>query len=352
MYQKLSTAAQTAYASLSSACQYESIRNIASVPGGFTQKQIKGIPYWYYQTVDLSGKQKQVFLGRATDELTSLIELHKSGRPKVDHLKQLSQIAIAAGCPSMTFSHARILRRLSDAGFFHAGGILIGTHVYMGYQNYLGVRWTSGAQTLDLDFAHAGKNISIAIPTDVTMDMGNAIDSLSMGFVPVKSLTTYVKADEPDLQIDFVTSLHRGGDTPVLISAINAVMQPLKFMEFSMAEPIQMTFVSSQGPINVNVPPPEKYAVHKLLVHGERPQAQRVKASKDLEQSASLISYLSEHDADRLNAAWINLVGRGKGWSQRAQIGLAALQKQFPAVDTTSLELPRQRYVSRSRMKL
>ena len=45
-------------------------------------------------------------------------------------------------------------------------------------------------------------------------------------------------ADEADLQIDFVTS-----------------MQPLKFMEFSMAEPIQMPLLSRTGPILVNAPP-------------------------------------------------------------------------------------------------
>jgi hypothetical protein len=44
----------------------------------------------------------------------------------------------------------------------------------MAYQNYLGIRWQSAAQTVDLDFAHAGRNVSVAIPSDVTMDMAQA----------------------------------------------------------------------------------------------------------------------------------------------------------------------------------
>ena len=234
-------------------------------------------------------------------------------------------------------NHAKIIARLADAGFFRAGGILVGTHVYMAYQNYLGIAWQSAAQTADLDFAHAGRNVSVAIPSDVTMDMGNEIEALQMGFVPVKSLTTYVKSDEPDLQIDFVTCCHRGGDTPVLIKALNVTMQPLKFMEFSMEAPIQVTLLAQRGPITVNAPPPEKYALHKLLVYGERPQNMRVKATKDLAQAAALIDYLAKNDAELLNETWAGLLGQGPGWRSRAIEGLKALNEHYPDVDTAAL---------------
>ena len=197
--------------------------------------------------------------------------------------------------------------------------------------------WQSGAQTVALDFAHAGRNVSVAIPSDVTMGMGSEIEALKMGFVPVRSLTTYVKSDETDLQIDFVTSLHRGGETPILIKSLNATMLPLKFMEFSMEAPIQITLLAHRGPITVNAPPPEKYALHKLLVYGERPQDMRIKAAKDLEQAASLIDYLAQNDADLLNETWNDLLGRGPGWRRRALDGLAALKVRFPDIDTRAL---------------
>lgn len=337
-YSPLSTSAQTAYAALRSASRLEDVRSVAALPGSFSRKIVKGRAYWYYQTPDLTGKQMQIFLGAASDELSALIELHRQGDSTVFHLRQLARQAIAAGCPSIVSSHAKILERLADAGFFKAGGILVGTHVYMAYQNYLGVRWQSAAQTLDLDFAHAGRNISVAIPSDVTMDMGSEIEALQMGFVPVRSLTTYIKSDERDLQIDFVTCVHRGGDTPVLIKALNAVMQPLKFMEFSMETPIQLTLLAERGSIIVNAPPPEKYALHKLLVYGERPQDMRVKASKDLEQAAALISYLVDNDADSLAATWQDLLSRGRGWQSRAKEGVKALKAKYPEVDCTLLK--------------
>ena len=333
----LSTAAQTAYASLTSASRLEDLRTVAELPGSFSKKIVKGRDYWYYQTADLTGKQIQIFLGLASDELTELIAVHRAGGGKTVHLRQLARQAIAAGCLSIVPAHAKILERLSDAGFFRAGGILVGTHVYMAYQNYLGIRWDSAAQTQNPDFAHAGRNVSVAIPSGVTMDMGSEIEALKMGFVPVKSLTTYVKSDERDLQIDFVTCMHRGGDTPVLIKALNATMQPLKFMEFSMEAPIQITLLAQRGAITVNAPPPEKYALHKLLVYGERPQNMRIKASKDLAQAASLIDYLGKNDAELLVDTWAGLIGRGPGWLSRATEGLTALKEQYPDVDTSAL---------------
>jgi hypothetical protein len=337
LHSALSTAAQTAYASLSSACRLEDVRSVAALPGSFSRKMVKGKEYWYYQTPDLTGKQMQIFLGAASAELSTLIERHRQGDESTVHLRQLARQAIAAGCPTIVSAHAKIIERLADAGFFKAGGILVGTHVYMAYQNYLGVRWQSAAQTLDLDFAHAGRNVSVAIPSDVTMDMGSEIEALQMGFVPVKSLTTYVKSDEKDLQIDFVTCMHRGGDTPVLVKALNAVMQPLKFMEFSMEAPIQLTLLAQRGPITVNAPPPEKYALHKLLVYGERSQPMRLKATKDLDQAASLIEYLTAHDADLLTETWCNLLANGPGWRRRALEGLEALNARYPEIDTQAL---------------
>ena len=336
-YTPLSTAAQTAYASLTSASRLEDLRTVAELPGSFSRKKVKGRDYWYYQTADLTGKQMQIFLGLASSELTDLIAVHRLGGGKTAHLRQLALQAMAAGCLSIVPAHAKIIERLAHAGFFRAGGILVGTHVYMAYQNYLGVRWESAAQTLALDFAHAGRNVSVAIPSDVTMDMGSEIDALKMGFVPVKSLTTYVKSDEQDLQIDFVTCLHRGGDTPVLIKALSATMQPLKFMEFSMEAPIQVTLLAQRGAITVNAPPPERYALHKLLVYGERPQNMRVKATKDLAQAASLIDYLAKNDAELLGETWNGLIRRGPGWRSRAVQGLKALKEHYPDVDTTAL---------------
>ncbi len=333
MFKLQSTAETAAYASVASAALAENVRSVASLPGSFSKKLVRGKGYWYYQVPDLLGGQAQIYVGPQSPQIDALVERHRAGELLPSHLQKLSRLAIAAGCPALVPNHAKIIGRLAEAGFFRAGGILVGTHVYIAYQNLLGVRWVNAAQTLDLDFAHPGRNVSIALPASISVDTKSAIDSLEMGFVPVKSLTTYVKSNETDLQIDFLTSMHRDGDRPIRIESLNVEMQPLKFMEFSMESPIQMVLLSNQGPIVVNAPPPEKYAVHKLLVYGERPQAMRMKVGKDLTQAATLIAYLSEYDPQALRDAWVDLIQRGAGWKSRAMEGLGSLAKHFPGLD-------------------
>ena len=36
-----------------------------------------------------------------------------------------------------------------------------------------------------MDFAHAGKNVSVALPADLKIDMHNALESLEMGLLPI-----------------------------------------------------------------------------------------------------------------------------------------------------------------------
>lgn len=106
-----------------------------------------------------------------------------------------------------------------------------------------------------------------------------------------------------------------------------------------MAAPIQMPLLSRTDPIRVNAPPPDKYAVHKLLVYSECPQNMRIRAGKDLIRVAALIEYLAENDAQTQQDIWRDLASRGPGWLSRATEGLSALQKAFPHLNIAALVL-------------
>ncbi len=223
-----------------------------------------------------------------------------------------------------------MIERLADSGLFSAGGILVGTHAFLAYQNIFGVRWTAGAATLDLDFAHAGRNVSLALPENLKLDTTAAIDSLEMGFIPNQAHTSFRKADEPDFDLDFLTSRGRTGDTPVTVAWLNLTMQPLRFMELSLQDPIRATLIARSGPIVVNLPRPERYALHKLLVYGERAQAQRTKARKDIAQAAALLDYLLTHDTAEIAAMWVDVNSRGPGWRKRLKEGFDATHTLYP----------------------
>jgi hypothetical protein len=331
-----SASAQTAYAGLAQAArQHDLNRSIADLPGGFVKKTIKGIDYCYYQFKLPDGAPQQIYIG--PDDAATRELIARRNDPATQqarrHLLTMSEAAMAYGCAAVTPKHARVLARLADYGLFRAGGVLVGTHAYLAYQNRLGVIWSGGQTTVDLDFAHTGKNISVAINDDLKIDGHAAIESLKMGFLPVNNGTRYVKQDEPDFDLDFLTCLHRNGDAPVPMRQLNLTLQPLKFMEFSMEEPVVSVLVSSLGPIVVNVPRPERYALAKLVLYRERLEGtQPEKAAKDLMQAATLVDYFSQRDPDALQDAWQDLLARGPGWRSRAKAGLQALSERHPEI--------------------
>lgn len=310
-------------------------RSVADLPGGFTNKKLGQKTYWYYQFKSLDGKTRQIYLGNDSESLQQLIAGFKAqiaDAPAQAHLARLCRSAIELGAESIGRTHFRILQRLADHGFFHAGGILIGTHAFLAYQNHFGVRWAHGNQTLDIDFAHPGNNLSIALPDGLQIDARSAIESLQMGFIPNASQTTFIKQDEPDLQLDFVTPKTSTSDAPVRVHAINLSMQPLQFMNFSMDATMQAVLISRQGPVVVNVPRPERYALHKLIVFGERPLEMQVKAQKDIAQAACLISYLQDNEPETLTEAWSAVQHSGPGWVRRCEQGARYLQSRYPEV--------------------
>jgi len=333
LYKDLSLAAQTMFAGLDAAAkQADLARNIADAPGGFSKKKVAGREYWYYQIKAPDGALQQSYVGPNDEQTLALIQAHSDPAKESakKHLDRLSKAAIAMGCASIPSKHARVIKRLADSGLFSAGGILVGTHAFLAYQNIFGVEWSSGAATLDLDFAHAGRNVSLALPENLTINTYSAIESLEMGFVPNHSKTSFKKSDEPDFDLDFVTSKGRDGDAPVYIERLGLTMQPLRFMELSLEDPMRATLIGKNGPIVVNLPRPERYAIHKLLVHGERPQDQRTKANKDVIQASALIDYLLEHDAVGIGSMWMDVSERGPGWRRRLEQGYAAMVKVYP----------------------
>ncbi len=342
LYRELSLAAQTAYAELLDQARLLELDALAGLTGSFHRRTIKGRGYVYFGYRDpIDGGQRRVYVGPDDERVGALIQRFREVKaPK--KLGPQARAAIALGCAGTVPKHYRIVRQLGAYGFFRAGGVLIGTHAFVAMANALGVRWTHGDRTLDVDFAHAGRNVSLALPSDVKLSVHDALTSLEMGLLPIQELSGKVGAQyrnprDPELRLDFVTSMSRDGH-PVVIEDLGLALEPLRFMEFSLEGVTQAALLSNDGACLVNIPAPERYAVHKLIVHGERDAATRAKAVKDLEQAAALTQWhLQNGQADAFNAAWHDAVGRGKGWRARALQGRAALLARYPGLDVGSL---------------
>jgi hypothetical protein len=335
-HQELSLAAQTAYAELfENARSSELHRTVAHLNGSFASKKVKDGTYWYFAYRDIGGTVRQIYVGPDDERIRRLMAKLKDEKPRP--LAPLAQSAAALGCQDAVPRHFRIVRRLSEYGFFNAGGVLVGTHAFLCLGNQLGVKFVEGARTLDVDFAHAGRNISVALPATVEVDVHGALESLEMGFLPIteyhgKAGTTYLNPRNPELRVDFVTSATRAGQASVRVPHLNVPLEPLKFMEFSLEDTTQAALFSTEGAVVVNVPSPARFAIHKLIVFGERTGANRIKAKKDLLQSAALIEALAAHRPRELRKAWKDALSRGPGWLKRARQGRAALEALRPEV--------------------
>jgi len=340
---ELTLSAQTAYAELAERTRAFELGNaVAGRSGTFSVAERKGRRYWYFSYREPGvDRPRLLYVGPDSDEIRALVERFRSQRAD-NPLTPQARAAIAQGCAALAPKHFRIIKRLAEYGLFRAGGILIGTHAFVALGNLLGVHWTQGERTLDVDFAHAGHNVSVALPADLQIDTHGALQSLQMGLLPIGELdgtlgAQYRSSGDAELRIDFLTSMTRSRK-PVRMPNLNIALEPLKFMEFSLEGTTQGCVFANTGACTVNLPAPERFAVHKLIVYGERPTRERTKARKDLLQAAAVAAWsLKNGRAEEFNLAWRDAVARGRGWKQRALQGKETLLGLAPELDARSL---------------
>ncbi len=340
-FTELPLSAQTAYAELFEQTRAFEVTNaLTGLTGSFQKLARKGQDYWYFAYRDLDRKVRMAYVGPNDARVLALVERFERTRQDKPLAPQ-AQAALALGCAPTAPKHFRIIKRLSEYGFFRAGGVLIGTHAFLAMGNLLGVRWSEGAATLD--FAHAGRNVSVALPADLRIDVHGALESLEMGLLPMAQFdgragAQYRNPADQELRLDFVTSSATRSGKPVVMPDLNLTLEPLKFMQFSLEGTTQGCLISRTGACIVNLPAPERYAVHKLIISGERPLAERAKATKDLLQAASLAAYFAQTGQARtFNAAWHDAVARGRGWRERAVRGKTALLRMAPELNAPEL---------------
>ncbi|MBA3774746.1 MAG: hypothetical protein H0X13_20280 [Ramlibacter sp.] len=346
LFMQLSPAAQTNFAELFEQVRAAALaRSVRDLPGSFNKKIVKGREYWYWQVRDLQGVNRQVYLGPDDERLAKLIELHSQGKPEMaSDLGALVSACVSLGCMGVIPQHFAVINRMAEFGFFRAGGVLVGTHAFIAMSNMFGVRWASGWRTSDVDVAHAGKNVSLALAEGAKADIHDAITSLEMGLLPQQSLTdgtgaTYITAKK-DLRVDLLTVAGRK-DKVYRFEPLNVSLQPLKFMEFSLEQTTQTVLISNEQAVVVNIPAPMRYALHKLVIMGEREESFQVKISKDAGQVAALVVYGLLRTPSALRAAVKDLMGRGPGWRKRAVEGVEYVKAFHPEIARQLQELLR-----------
>lgn len=164
----------------------EAERSLGTLTGAFTTKDVKGAKYLYFQESLPGGKTRQFYLGRKPELLEKLVTRAAKERkalvPDRERSVRLATQLRAGGATMADAATARVVQGLADAGLFHAGAVLVGTHALPVLGNLLGVRWAAAnLRTQDVDLGSTRDPDIDLVVTDATLDVPAVLDSLKMG---------------------------------------------------------------------------------------------------------------------------------------------------------------------------
>ncbi|MGH8317390.1 MAG: GSU2403 family nucleotidyltransferase fold protein [Steroidobacteraceae bacterium] len=312
-----SLVAQTTYAELLERCAAAAFSDAFPEDGTFTSKTVSGRRYWYFQTGTAAGRFQR-YVGPESAQLIEQIAHHKQARDDQRERRALvSALVRSYGFPAPLAPVGSLVAALARAGVFRLRGVLIGTVAYQCYSAMLGYKLPRALlQTIDVDIAQF-TNVSVATGDSTARPMLMILQEVDRSFREVphtaghRFATSYMA--KGGLRVDFVTP-NEGPDTdvPQKLPALQTDAQPLRFLDFLIHEPSPAVLLHADG-IYVQVPAPERYAVHKLILALDRPAA-IAKRDKDLQQAARLLEALVERRSHDLKDAWKEAHDRGPKW--------------------------------------
>lgn len=314
---------QTIYAELLDRSATAAFDATFSGNGAFTHKTINGRRYWYFQST-IEGARTQRYVGPETPELLKQIEQHQQALGDERERRSLvSTLVRSLGMPQPIPEIGSIVEALAKAGVFRRRGVLVGTVAYQTYSPMLGEKLpVAMLQTGDIDIAQF-RNVSVAVgdQTPPVLDVLKAADK-SFRAVPTihgERVTSY--AAKGGLRVDFLTP-NEGPDTdkPQRLPALQTNAQPLRFLDYLIRDPEPAVLLHGSG-VYVNVPAPQRYAVHKLMIARRRPQG-AAKRDKDVRQAEALLSLLLKKRRHELKSAWDEAYKRSKEWQRLLNEGM------------------------------
>jgi hypothetical protein len=221
-----------------------------------------------------------------------------------------------SGLPAPSIAMGRLLEAIAKAGLFNNGIVLVGTAAYQIYPALVGAVLSAAALTTqDADLATA----SLAVASDSKGEsLLDVIKRADPTFIPQPSLDPGTLPSRfrsaAGLEIEVVTRHRTRADEerPVVIPGLQCSAQPLRYLEFLIADPISAVALYGAG-VPVTVPQPARYAVHKLIVAQVR-RAPSAKREKDLIQARELIAALDTANPGAVTDTLADARRRGPKW--------------------------------------
>lgn len=244
---------------------------------------------------------------------------------------RLVRLLRAEGLTPVDRETGSLLFNMAKVGTFRLGGTLIGTHAFRLMEGELGLTLPGdGAEnTGDIDIAQF-ERLSLVLEDKVEPPLAKTFTALK--FDPVESLEhnsvwRWQQAKSGTL-VEFLTPSFEEDEGIKPLPALGVNARALHHLNYLIADPIHAAALYREG-VLVQIPRPERYAIHKLIVAERRRYgADSGKAFKDRQQAAWLIQSMAEDRPADVWEAYQDAINRGPKW--KARIGRSL--ERMPAV--------------------
>jgi len=328
----LSSIAMSAYTDLVRLLKDDALSDIEGKP---TLKPRGDRAYWYAAR-RVGSEMRFSYIGEDNAETRTRIDRIEALRATAEDRKaersRLVRLLRAEGLTPTDRATGSILSAMAAAGTFRLGGTLVGTNAFRLYEGELGIRLPLGgmANTGDIDVAQFQK-LSLALEDQVNPGLPETFSALKFepqpGLEPGRTWR-WMQGGSGQL-VEFLTPAF-GEETIRELPALGVNAQALNYLNFLIAEPIHAAALYRSG-ILVQVPRPERYAVHKLIIADRRRDgAGNLKAAKDREQAAFLIAALADDRPDDLSRAYDTALNVGPRWREH----IANTLRRMPETST------------------
>jgi len=326
-----SSIAHSAYHDLLRSLREEAVSDLRGTP---TKVERNQRVYWY-DSFRVGSDVKKAYLGEDSPELRERIaraaDIRDTREERRRHRARLIRILRAEGFLGVDAATGSLLNAMAMAGVFRLGGTIVGTQAFRLYEGELGVRFAfdATAQTGDIDIA-SFERLSLALEDTVSEPLQKILSDFS--FAPMPTLD-HLKAwrwkqTRNDLLVEFLTPSFAETEDLRPLAALGVHAQSLHYLNYLIAEPITAAVTYRSG-VLVQIPRPERLAIHKLIVADRRRDGpDSLKAHKDRMQASFLIRILVEDRPDDLREAYADAMNAGPQWRDR----IGATLKRLPEV--------------------
>lgn len=303
LYRRFDLAYQTAWTNLSQQAA-EQDQVLLAAPGTLFERESSGNHYLVHQFRGVDGKQRQMSIGRADDPttqaagqaLSAQIDITKG---LIEQVRNLAKLGYQVADPK-TYS---VVAALHNAGLFHRGLTLVGSHAYGVLLNTLGI--SAGLyQSFDVDVAR-GANLGMAEPG---LGLAELLAQTNLTFMEVPPFhhgapsTSFKEPGKSQFRIDLLVPSRTDEISTMPVPELQAYATTLPYLGYLLEETFMSTLASRHGVVAVRVPDPARFAVHKLVVSGLRVN-ERDKIQKDVHQAAVLMAMLTRYQPGDVEAA-------------------------------------------------